>query len=112
MPLKQQVESEYRSLDEIAARMTPRQFKFCLEFLTCHRATVAYRRAYGEHSTDAARQGYKVRHSPLVEEFLATARQVQWEKHCEEEERKCRERRIHNYLELMPRRLKQARCQR
>jgi len=100
---------EHRSLEEIAQWMTPRQFKFCQEFLVCHRATVAYRRAYGEHSTDAARQGYKVRHSPLVEEFLTEARQIQWEKHCEEEERKCRERRIHNYLELMPRLLNSAR---
>ncbi|MFO1482399.1 MAG: terminase small subunit [Verrucomicrobiaceae bacterium] len=110
--MKQEMEIEHPTLDEIASRMTPKQFRFCLEFLTCHRATEAYRRAYSEHSTDAARQGYKVRHSPLVEEYLATARQIQWEKRCEEEERKCRERRIHNYLELMPRRLKSARRKR
>lgn len=107
--MKQEIESEHRSLDEIAAWMTPKQYRFCLEFMTCHRATVAYRRAYGEHGTDAARQAYKVRHSPLVEEFLAEARQIQWEKRCEEEERKCQERRIHNYLELLPRLLKSAR---
>lgn len=104
--MKTDTPPEHRSLEEIAHWMTPRQFKFCLEFLTCHRATVAYRRAYGEHSTDAARQGYKVRHSPLVEEFLAEARQIQWENKLAEEARKAVERRCHNYLGLMPRLLK------
>lgn len=100
---------EVPSLAEIAARMTPRQLAFCLEYLACHRATVAYRRSYGEHSTDPARQAYKVRHSPQVEEFIAEAKEIQYQNRLAEEARKAAERRRHNYLELMPMMMKLGR---
>lgn len=85
------------SLDELTKRMSPRQYRFCIEFLSCHKANEAYRRAYGGRSSNPARQGYKVRHGKAVEAFLSEVRQLEWENRMAEEESQSHERRAHNF---------------
>ena len=56
----------------------------------------------GDHSTDPARQAYKVRHSPLEEEFIAEAKDIQYQNRLAEGARIAAERRRHNFLALIP----------
>jgi hypothetical protein len=82
-------------LAKIAARNKPRQLASCLEYIACNDASMVFRRSYGVHSTNACRQACKVRRSTLVEEFIAEAKEIQYQNRLAEE---CRR---HNYLELM-----------
>lgn len=76
---------EPQSLADLAARMRPRQFQFCVEYLACSSSLDAYKRAYGDHSSDSSRQAYKVRHAPLVEEFISLANELRWANWRDEE---------------------------
>ncbi|MES2597437.1 MAG: hypothetical protein V4662_18960 [Verrucomicrobiota bacterium] len=95
------------TLKEIASMMNPRQYRFCLEYLVCHNARVAYSRVYGV-SSDPNRQAYKVRHSVLVEQFLAAVQQIEWENRLADETRKARERCNFNFFAMFPRQLNRA----
>jgi len=106
--MKTETVLQHPTLEEIASLMNPRQYRFCLEYLICNSARDAYTRAYGS-SSDPNRQAYKVRHSSLVEQFLAAVRQIEWENRLAEQERKAKERRITNLFEMYPRLLKTAR---
>lgn len=95
------------TLKEIASIMNPRQYRFCLEYLVCHNARVAYSRVYGV-SSNPNRQAYKVRHSALVEQFIAAVQQIEWENRLDDEARKALERRNSNLFEMFPRQLNRA----
>jgi Terminase small subunit len=106
--MKTETAPEHLTLEEVSGLMNPRQYRFCLEYLACNNAREAYSRAYGT-SSDPGRQAYKVRHNPLVEEFLAVVRQIEWENRIAEEQRKAQERSRFNIFEMYPRLLKTGR---